>query len=120
MSNLIDATISPDELYEEKQFTDMKAGGIKAFIPINPDGTPDDSRNAIYIAITNIDAGNGTLFPVHSKMEDCTTLEQALIDFKPSLDETLQQMMDEAEKREQSEQKNDGRIITLDQVSPQG
>ena len=119
MQELMKTDIVAEELYEEKQFTDMKAGGIKAFYPIKPDGTSDASRDPIFIAITNIDVGMGQLFPVHAKIEDCTTLEQALVDFKVSLEDTLQVMMDEAEKREQIEQQDSGRIITLDDVNPE-
>ena len=114
----MDTNIDSKELYEEKQYTDLKAGGLKAFYPVNPDGTPDLTRDSIFVAVTNIDVGDGQLFPVHAKMEECNTLEQALIDFKPSLEETLQEMMDSAEKREQDEQSGKGRIITLDEVSP--
>jgi len=121
MSNqLMETDIVGTELYEEKQFTDMKAGGIKAFFPVKADGTKDESRDPIFIAVTNIDVGNGQLFPVHGRIEGATTLEGALVDFKPTLDDHLQAMMNEAERREQAEQKDEGRIITLDQVNPQG
>jgi hypothetical protein len=118
MSELIDTNIVADELYEERQFTDLKAGGIKSFWPVKPDGTPDESRDPVFVAVTNIETGQG-LFPVHGKVEDCSTLEQALVDFKVTLEGTLQDMMDAAEQREREQQGNDGRIITLDEVNPQ-
>lgn len=116
---MIDTTIDPNNLWEEKQFTDMKAGGIKAFYPVNADGTPDSDRDPVFVAVTNIETGMG-LFPVHGKIEDCNTLEQALIDFQVTLDNVVTAMMEEAEKREQAEQADNGRIITLDQINPQG
>lgn len=118
MSNkMIDTTIDANDLWEEKQYTDMKAGGIKAFYPIKPDGTEDTSREPIFVAVTNIETGVG-LFPVHGRIEDCTTLEKALVDFQVTLDNVVSEMMEQAEKRELEEQAKKGRIITLDQVNP--
>lgn len=114
-NNLMQTDIDVKNLYEEKQFTDMKAGGIKVFIPVKSDASKDDTRDPIFVAVTNIDAGNGQLFPVHGKIENADTLEKALIDFKPTLEDQIQMMLDQAEKREQKEQEDSGRIITIDE-----
>lgn len=118
---LMQTDIDKKGLYEEKQYTDFKAGGIKAFFPVNPDGTPDESRDAFFMAVTNIDVGNGQFYPVQAKVEDATTLDQALIDFMPTLDDELQKLIDQANARQQKENTpldtpvDDGKILTFPQ-----
>lgn len=96
---LIQNGINTKKLYREENYTDLASGGVKAFFPVNADGSADDKREPTFIAITNIQGPGGT-FPIHGSIENAETLEEALEQFKPTLDVVIKEMIDVAEKQE--------------------
>lgn len=41
--------MDPKDLWKEEAFTDRKVGAIRRLTPVNPDGTTDLSRKAVFI-----------------------------------------------------------------------
>ena len=55
-------------LYREEIFTDLKVASIRKLIPIKPDGSPDESREAIFTGQTTLMSAAGPV-PVQCQIE---------------------------------------------------
>ncbi|MCU0564890.1 MAG: hypothetical protein MUE48_13360 [Desulfobacterales bacterium] len=56
-----DFKLDRNNLFQEETFTDIRSGSVKRFTPIRPDGTPDKSRNTIYVGQTSLYTPDGPL-----------------------------------------------------------
>ena len=52
--NNIEFTIDRSNLYLEESFTDLKAGTIKRFTPVRPDGSQDNTRKTVFVGHASI------------------------------------------------------------------
>ena len=83
-----------DPLYEEKTFTDLKAGTIRRLTPVNVDGSIDTSRAVRFSGQTQLLTPAGVL-PLAFDIE-ATTLEEALQKFPDGVKAALEQAIEEA------------------------
>ncbi len=102
----IDLTINKNNLYQEESFTDLKTGAIRRLIPINEDGSKDESRVPIFMGQTQLMSPNGPL-PV-SCMLEAATLAEAIENFPSAVKQEVDRIVQMAQK---AQQKEDSRII---------
>lgn len=103
----IQTSVDSQNLYREESYTDMQAGGIKAFFPIDEKGVDvvDGSRESIFVAMTTIQDPSGQQFPLQAQLEG-KHLAEACEQFKPALDIVIKDMVKQAEEH-QANQEND-------------
>jgi len=97
----IDLKLDGNNLYREESFTDMKTGAIRRLTPVKSDGSDDDSRDAIFIAQTQLMSPEGAL-PV-SAMLEAKTLEEALQVFPEAVSKEVDRIVEIAQKAKQEE-----------------
>ena len=106
----IDFTIDTQNLFREESFTDMSAGSIRRLVPVNPDGSDDASRTAVFVGSSQLMTEQGTL-PLQAALE-ANNLKEAIEVFPVAMEKAMQEMV-QALMRLQQEQKqaDDSRII---------
>ena len=81
-------------LYREEIFTDLKVASIRKLIPIKPDGSPDESREAIFTGQTTLMSAAGPV-PVQCQIE-ASSLEEASARFPEAIKRAVERLMEEA------------------------
>tara|TARA_E500000178_G_scaffold284540_1_gene285798 strand:+ start:43193 stop:43555 length:363 start_codon:yes stop_codon:yes gene_type:complete len=101
----IQTSVNADGLYREESYTDLEAGGIKAFFPVDEKGVDvvDGSRDPVFIAMTTIQDPTGQSFPIQANLE-AKHLSEACEQFKPALDEVIKDMVAQARELQAQEQ----------------
>jgi hypothetical protein len=74
-------------LYHEESFTDRQIGTIQRLTPIRADGSPDPSREKLFVGQTQVLTPAGAL-PLNFEIE-ATTLEEAIAGFGDGAKEAL-------------------------------
>lgn len=97
----LDLKLDGNNLYLEESFTDMKTGAVRRLTPVKSDGSPDGSREAIFIAQTQLMSPEGQL-PV-SAMLEVKTLEEAIEMFSDAVGKEVDRIVDIAQKAKQDE-----------------
>jgi hypothetical protein len=88
-------------LYREESFTDIKVGTIKRLTPIQLDGTPDNSRNPIFLGMTQLMSPKGPL-PIQN-MIPARNLGEAIEKFPEAMNAAVEKLVKAAEKARQEE-----------------
>lgn len=107
----IDFTVDQKNLYREESFTDLKVASIRRLIPVNQDGTDDNSRTPIFLGHTQLMSPEGPV-PIQSRLV-ANNLEEALGGFPNAMENALAKVVEnlkELQKREEA-QKDESRII---------
>ncbi len=93
-----------DRLYLEEVITDLAAGTIRRMTPLKADGTPDASRQTLYMGQAQVLSAMGPL-PVQFELE-AGSLEEAVELFGPEAEQAVRRMVDELRElqREQASQ----------------
>ncbi len=86
--------VDRDNLYREEVITDLKAATLRRLEPIRADGTPDPSRESLFLAETQL-LTQGGLLPVQARLE-ASTLEQAIKIFPEAINQAVERMVEEA------------------------
>ena len=81
-------------LYREEIFTDLRVASIRKLIPIKPDGSPDQSREAIFTGQTTLMSAAGPV-PVQCQIE-ASSLEEASARFPEAIKRAVEQLVEEA------------------------
>ena len=102
-------TVDKSSLYKEEMYTDLKVCNLRRLIPINPDGTPDKTRNTVFLGQTHIVSPNGPI-PVQNVVK-AKELQQAFKKFPEAMQEAMARMIEEARKMQQEQQQDESRII---------
>ena len=102
----LDLKLDGSNLYKEESFTDMKTGAVRRMTPVKSDGSPDETRDAIFIAQTQLMSPEGPL-PV-SAMLEVKTLAEAVEAFPAAVSKEVDRIVEIAQK---AKQENDSRII---------
>ena len=102
----LDLNLDGSNLYREESFTDMKTGAVRRMTPVKVDGSPDESRDPIFIAQTQLMSPEGPL-PV-SAMLEAKTLVEAVENFPEAVSREVGRIVEMAQK---AKQENDSRII---------
>lgn len=108
----IDFSIDKKHLYREESITDLKVCAIRKMVPVNPDGTDDESRIPIFVGSSQLMTPEGPL-PLQARLQ-ANTLAEAFDAFpaamRKALDEVVEQLQRMREEQA-SQQRNDSRII---------
>jgi len=102
----LDLKLDGSNLYREESFTDMKTGAVRRMTPVKSDGSPDESREPIFIAQTQLMSPEGPL-PV-SAMLEVKTLNEAVDIFPEAVRREVDRIVEMAKK---AKQEDDSRII---------
>ena len=81
-------------LYREEIFTDLRVASIRKLIPIKPDGSPDESREAIFTGQTTLMSAAGPV-PVQCQIE-ASSLEEASARFPEAIKQAVERLVEEA------------------------
>ena len=111
---LADLAPDPANLYREDTITDLKVATLQRFTPINTDGTEDSTRPVKYVAQTSLMTQMGAI-PINAEIE-ASSLEEALNKYGDSLQKALDEMMEEAQRR----QIEDAGKIVVPKAGPTG
>jgi hypothetical protein len=81
-------------LYREEIFTDLRVASIRKLIPVKPDGSADESREAIFTGQTTLMSAAGPV-PVQCQIE-ANNLEEASARFPEAIKQAVEQLVEEA------------------------
>ncbi len=111
--NQIDFTVNKDNLYREESVTDLKTASIRCLTPMKLDGTPDESREKIFVGHTQLMSPQGPV-PLQARL-NAATLEEAIERFPAAMQNEMQQMIEQAQKMqremEKAQQKEKSNLI---------
>ena len=88
-------------LYREEIFTDLRVASIRKLIPIKPDGSPDESREAIFTGQTTLMSAAGPV-PVQCQIE-ASNLEEATAGFPAAIQQAVERLVEEAREMQRRE-----------------
>ena len=94
LQSLAEIKVDLDNLYKEETFTDLRIATIRRLVPVRADGSPDDSRPALYSAQTTLMSQAGPL-PVEAPIE-AASLEDAAAKFPAAIQEAVDRLVEEA------------------------
>jgi hypothetical protein len=106
-----DVKMDVTNFFREEAYTDLKTGGIRKLVPINIDGSDDESRTATFTGHTQVMSPHGPI-PLQGAIE-AATLAEAVAAFPQAMEEAMNRMVEEAQ-RMQREQAN--KIFTPDEL----
>lgn len=86
--------VDTSHLYREEVYTDLRVATIRRLVPVKADGSPDDSREALFSGQTNLMSQAGPL-PVECPI-DAKSLEEAAAKFPEAIHEAVERLMEEA------------------------
>jgi len=98
----IEFSIDRSNLYLEETFTDLKAGTVKRFTPVLPDGSVDKARKTLFLGQASIYTPHGPL-PIQNAIP-AKELAQAFKRFPEAMLQAMQQLMEEADNMRRQEQ----------------
>ncbi len=98
----IDLAMDSENLYVEESFTDMKVGTIRRLTPVQSDGSPDESRQPMFLGHTQLMSPNGPV-PVSCEIE-ADTLPQAMERFPGAITREVERIVEQAQKAQQAQQ----------------
>lgn len=88
-----DLKMDRDRLYLEEVITDLAAGTIRRLTPVKPDGSPDESRETLYLGQAQVLSAMGAL-PLQFELE-ASTLDEAIAGFAPAAEQAVRRMVEE-------------------------
>jgi hypothetical protein len=94
-------SVDPKNLYIEEVFTDLKVATIRRLSPVKVDGTPDETRPAIFQGQTQLMSQAGAL-PVSCVIE-AANLEEALDKFPEEIGHAVERLLEEAREYQRQE-----------------
>ena len=102
----IDFSVDRSNLYQEENFTDLKACSIRRLTPVKPDGSLDKTRKTVFAGQTTLVTPNGAV-PIQNLIQ-AKDLQQAVKRFPEAMDAAMERLIEEAK---QLKQEYDSRII---------
>ena len=102
--DLKNLTMEGDRLYLEEVITDLAAGTIRRMTPIKADGSPDVSRETLYMGQAQVLSAMGPV-PIQFELA-ADNLAEAVEMFGPEAEKAVRRMVDELRElqREQASQ----------------
>jgi len=94
--------IDGNNLYREESFTDLSFVTVRRLSPVKPDGSPDEARDPIFTAMTQLMSPNGPL-PVTCFIEEAKTLVEAMEKLPDAIERTVRNMIAEAREMQRQE-----------------
>jgi hypothetical protein len=104
MTDQNNASMDPNSLFREENFTDQKMGAIRKLIPIKADGSDDGDRNIMFFGSAQVMTPMGAM-PLNFALEG-NTIGEAAEDFAAKAAVAVEQAAQELEqmRREQASQ----------------
>jgi len=99
---MTDIKIDPQNLYREEAFTDLTYVTIRRLTPVGADGSPDENRETIFTAMTQLMSPNGPI-PVQCVIEGARTLTEAAEKLPEAIEKAVREMIAEAREMERQE-----------------
>jgi hypothetical protein len=99
--NIDQIQFDASNLYREDQVTDLKVGSIQRLIPINIDGSDEDSRPIRYTGQAQLMSQMGPV-PITAPIE-ADSLAQAIEKFPAAIQQGVDDMMEEVQRRQREE-----------------
>ena len=96
-----DIAVDQNNLYREETFTDLKVATLQRLTPIKPDGTPDPSRETLYVGQTQLLSQAGPV-PVHCPIE-AGTLAEAMEKFPAAVRQAVERLVEDAREIQRQE-----------------
>jgi hypothetical protein len=90
-----------DNLYREESFTDLKVASIQCLTPIKPDGSPDESREKLFMGQTQLMSQAGPV-PVHFPIP-AKSLAEAMEKFPEGVNQAVDRLIAEAKEIQREE-----------------
>jgi hypothetical protein len=115
LQGLSELKIDPENLYREEVYTDLRIATIRRLVPIKADGSPDETRQALFTGQTNLMSQAGPL-PVECPI-DAVDLTEATAKFPAAIQKAVEQLMEEAKEIRRREA---SRIVVPSGVPPGG
>jgi len=115
LQSIADVKVDTANLYREEVFTDLRIATIRRLVPVRADGSPDQSRPALYSAQTTLMSQAGPL-PVEAPIE-ADTLEEAAAKFPAAIQEAVDRLVEEAREIRRRET---SRIVVPSAMPPGG
>ncbi|MDW7711002.1 MAG: hypothetical protein SCH98_11035 [Deferrisomatales bacterium] len=97
----LEVQVDARSLYREETFTDLKVAWIRRLTPVNPDGSPDPSRETAFLGESQLMSPAGPI-PVQCSIE-ASTLEEAIERFPEALSRSVEEMLAAAEELRRQE-----------------
>ena len=94
--------INTNNLYKEESFTDLTFATIRRLTPIKIDGSPDESREAIFTGMAQLMSPNGPI-PVQCIIDGAKTISDAAAKLPDAIEKSVQAMIAEAQEMERKE-----------------
>jgi hypothetical protein len=99
---IADMKADVDNLYREESFTDLKVAQIRRLSPVKVDGSPDTSREELFIGETQLMSPRGPV-PIHCPIE-AASLEDAFEKFPDAVNVAVEKLIEEAKEIQRQEQ----------------
>ena len=96
-----EVAVEVENLYREETFTDLRVAGIRRLTPVNTDGSPDSSREVLFIGETQLLSPRGPL-PIQCPIE-AKNLEEAIEKFPEAVNRAVEAIIDEARELQRQE-----------------
>jgi len=80
--------VNIENLYKEETYTDGGMIRLRKLTPVRMDGSPDDARTPIFIAMVSLNTGDEPL-PINCMVENVTKLEEAFMCVPDAVEKTL-------------------------------
>ncbi|MBN2417784.1 MAG: cytoplasmic protein, partial [Deltaproteobacteria bacterium] len=103
----IDFTVDKTNLYMEESITDLKTASIRCLTPVKADGTPDESRQKIYVGHTQLMSPQGPI-PLQARL-NAATLTEAIDRFPAAMQNEMARVIEEVKKMQQEMEKEEQR-----------
>jgi len=98
---VLEIRVDVANLYKEEVVTDLKVASIRQLTPIKPDGSPDASRELLFVGQTQLMSQAGPL-PVQCDIV-AKTLEEAVEKFPEAIQLAVEKMIEEAREMQRQE-----------------
>lgn len=106
----IDFRLDASQLYREESYTDLKAGAIRRLLPVQPDGSPDETRTEIFVGTTQLLTPEGPL-PIQARLA-ANNFQEALAAYPEAMRRATEEMIAQLEEMQKNyQEKDDSRII---------
>lgn len=89
-----DIQMDVSNLWREEMYTDLKTGSIRKLVPVKADGSPDEGRDAAFLASTQVMTPAGAL-PLSGEIEGAKTLDEAVAGFSTAVRKALEDLRTE-------------------------
>jgi hypothetical protein len=99
--SLNDIQVDQNNLYREDTFTDLRVASLRRLTPVKTDGSPDESREIVFIGQTQLMSQAG-LLPVQCQIE-AGTLDEAIRKFPEAVKLAVEKMVEEAKEMQRRE-----------------